>query len=135
MTQQITGRNAPRNQLDMRKIIALTPIVRERYAASNMSDAKFAEAISNEVGFTVTEANIYGVRRALDIESNITRLARERAEEKARVDAERAMKKAKEPRSETLLQRVDRLEFLLLQAMQRIDALERFEFAQTPATT
>lgn len=115
MDKKPEGAGRRNNMLTMIQQARLVRFVEEHYVGSGMSDDSFAERAAKELSFAVSPSNVYGVRNALGLQSEMRRIAGERRDRKA---ADKA--KADQALSEqvNLLQmRVDRIGAELAQLM------------------
>lgn len=60
---------SPKNALTFAQSYKLANLIQADYAARRLHDTEFAAAASTELGFTVTEANVAGIRKSFDIPS------------------------------------------------------------------
>lgn len=68
-TDRETGKRA-NNTLSAGLMFRLMEYVKAHYTESQKTDAAFAEIAAETLGFPVTEGNVGGARRALEIQSN-----------------------------------------------------------------
>lgn len=112
------GQSGPRNnRLDARRMYQLVKLVEQRYTASNMNDAEFARAVAPELGFSVTDGNVFTAREIAGLANNKPNVAAATwAELRTRVQGVEG--------DLTALQgEVARIEAILTRAVARLDAL------------
>lgn len=95
------------HKLGMAEQYKLMQFVETNYVVASVNDEDFAALAEKKLGFKITKFNISGVRKALNLESTLDRLSRER---KAR--------QATEPQT-----RLDKIEARVLELEMRLKSL------------
>lgn len=72
-----------RNQLPDAQKFKLWNYTREQYKASGLNNTEFAKKATADLGFRVTDGNIYGALTALEIVNNFPRGEKQEAEHTA----------------------------------------------------
>lgn len=106
------------NHLKLREYVSLVTFMQAEYAKSGMNDPDFARYASAHVGAPIKVSHVQKVRTEYEIASN-----------------QRTAPATGERRVVELVERVEALESaskLYAQLLDRVDALERFNFAQYP---
>lgn len=109
-------RRGPGISLSVGQYVKLADLMRVEYKSSGLFDPAFAALATERLGFLVKDTHVQLARRELAIEAN-----------RKMAPAGEAKRNASAPK---LLQRVAALEKELRTVLDRINALERYEFAQ-----